>query len=75
MARSDSISLFHAAGRCFRVCDLSLLLLGGYSVTSYARYVRFNAHFYMVLYIYIYGEVFSRSRSLSEARLRFDRFF
>ena len=29
-------------------------LLGGYSVTFYTRYIRFNAHFYMVLYIYIY---------------------
>ena len=27
---------------------------GGYSVTFNARYIRFNAQFYMVLYIYVY---------------------
>ena len=28
--------------------------LGGYSVTFNARYIIFNAQFYMVLYIYVY---------------------
>ena len=38
-----------------RILELGrdLLDLGGYSVTFNARCIRFNAQFYMVLYIYI----------------------
>ena len=33
---------------------MDTLIPGGYSVTFNARYIRFNAQFYMVLYIYVY---------------------